>query len=186
MRTGAVRARQLVADVFPDHGRIGLERLQRVHDHGQFLVFHFHQFGRVGRDVAIVGDDERDFLVLEHDFLVGEHRLDIARERGHPVQLERLEIVRRQHRVHARVGESARLVDFQYPRMRVWAAHHRAEQHAGHLDVVDIGALALDEARILTAFARAAHTLQRGETIEIGIDISHYVSPDISALRFPP
>jgi hypothetical protein len=44
--------------------------------------------------------------------------------------------------------------------MRVGAAHHRAEQHAGQLDVVDVRAAAADEARVLLAQARRAQALQ--------------------------
>ena len=44
--------------------------------------------------------------------------------------------------------------------MGVWAAHEVAEQHARQLDVVDVVALALDEAHVLDALAPAADALQ--------------------------
>ena len=52
----------------------------------QRLVFDFHQIGGIGRDVAVLGDDERDFLVLEQHLAVGEHHLHVAGERRHPVR----------------------------------------------------------------------------------------------------
>ena len=52
----------------------------------QRLVLDLDQIGGVGRDVAVVGDDEGDFLVLEQHLAVGEHHLHVAGERRHPVR----------------------------------------------------------------------------------------------------
>ena len=50
--------------------------------------------------------------------------------------------------------------------MGVGAAHDRAEQHARQLDVVDIGSLAADEARVLFAQPRTAQPLKLGLALE--------------------
>ena len=52
----------------------------------QRLVFDLDQFGRVGGDIAVLGDDEGDLLVLEQHLAVGEHRLHVAGQRRHPVR----------------------------------------------------------------------------------------------------
>ncbi len=75
----------LANQVFTDDRRVRVHRLVRIDQRGQLFVFDFHQFGAVSGDVAVVGDDHCDFLHLETDFFVGQHRLSIAGEGRHPV-----------------------------------------------------------------------------------------------------
>ena len=150
---------------------------KRIDHRRQLLVFHFDEFRGIGGDIAVVGDDEGHFLILEADLFVRQHRLHVAGQRRHPMQFERLQIVGGEDRMHTGMGQCPRLVDLLDARMRIRTAHHHAEQHSRHLDVVDVGAFALNEARILAAFAGATHAFERGETVEIGVEIAHDVSP---------
>ena len=61
----AVRAFGLVLEVFADHRRAVGHRLERIDIARQRLIFDLDQIGGVGRDIAILGDHEGDFLVLE-------------------------------------------------------------------------------------------------------------------------
>ena len=61
----AVGAVGLVLDVLADHRRALRHGLERVDVDRQRLVFHLDQFDGVGRDIAVLGDDEGDFLVLD-------------------------------------------------------------------------------------------------------------------------
>jgi hypothetical protein len=115
---------------------------------------------RVGGGVAVGRDDEGDLLALEQHLAVGEHHLLVARERRHPVQAERREVGGGQDGEDARHLERGLLVDGDDAGVGVGAADEIAEEHARQLDVVDVVALALGEARILDALARGAHALQ--------------------------
>ncbi len=108
----------------------------------------------------------RHFLQLEAHLAVGEHGLHVAAERGHPVQLDGLQVVGGQHRDDAGHGERLRLVDRLDAGVRVGAAHDRAEQHAGKLDVVDVSPPAAEEAGVLLAQAGRAHPLQLAFALE--------------------
>ena len=164
----AVRAVGLVADVLAQADRAVGHRLEGVVDRVELLVLDLDQLDRVGRDVAVVGDDEDDLLVLEQHLAVGQHRLDVAGQGRHPVQLERLQLLGGQHGAHARQRRRLAGVDALDPGMAIGAADEVAEQHAGQLDVVDIAAAALDEADILLALAGAADAAQRGFALFLG------------------
>ncbi len=60
-------------------GGIRLQCLEWIDHRWQLLVLHFDELGAVRCDIAVLGDDERNFLVLETDFSVRQHSLDIAR-----------------------------------------------------------------------------------------------------------
>ena len=94
----AVRTFGLAGEVFAQHGRIRFERGEGVDHDGQFVVLDDHRLDAVGRGIAVLGDDDRDFLHLEAHLLVGQDRLHVAGQCRHPVQLERLEIVGGEHR----------------------------------------------------------------------------------------
>jgi len=164
----AVRAVGLADQVFTQHRRAGLERLERIHHGLQFLVFHLDGFHAVGGGITVFGNHHRHFLHLEVHFFIGQHRLHIAGQRGHPVQLERLEVVGGQHGNHARDLQRFFLVDALDAGMGQGRAHDVHEHHAGQLDVVHVIALALDEARIFLAQARFAHAHQGLFTITCG------------------
>ena len=154
MRARPVTDLGLVGDVLADHRRVGRHRFVRIDDRRELLVIDLDGLRSVGSRVAIGCEHHRDFLELEADLLVGEHGLHVAAERGHPVKVHRLQIVGSEHRDDAGDREGLRLVDRLDPRVRIGAAHDRAEQHPGELDVVDVAALAADEARVLLALAR--------------------------------
>jgi hypothetical protein len=59
-------------------------------------------------------------------------------------------------------------VDLLDPGMAVRRAHEIAVQHAGQLDVVDIVALALDEASVFGAAAGKAHAFEGGFALGAG------------------
>ena len=94
----AVGALGLACEVLAQHRRVGLQRLERVDDDGQLLVLDLDQLDRVGRGVAVLGDDEGDLLALEQHLAVGQHHLLVAGQRRHPVQAERPQVVGGQHR----------------------------------------------------------------------------------------
>ena len=157
----AVRAFGLAGQVITDDGRTGLQSGIGVHDHGQLFVFDFHGLHRIGRDVAVVGDHDGDFLHLEVHFFIGQHRGHVAGQGGHPVQLQGFQVVGGEHGVHARDGQRGFFVDALDATVGDGAAHDVHVQHAGHFDVVNVVALALDKASIFFAQARCAHACQR-------------------------
>jgi hypothetical protein len=170
----AVRARGLAGKVLAQHRGTLRERRLRVVDRRQLLVVDFDQLDRIGRDVAVLRDHEGDLLVLEQHLAVGQHHLHIARERRHPVQVQGLQVLRREHRMHA--GQRLRLrdIDRPDPRVAILAAHEVAEQHARQLEVVDIAALALDEADVLLALARAADAAEGRFALFLGHGGRHH------------
>jgi hypothetical protein len=89
--------------------------------------------------------------------LVGQHRLHIAGQVGIQCSWS-LEVLGCQHRDHPGTFRASDLSIFG----RACATGERNDhvQHARHLDVVDVVALALDEARALMQ-AAVAHALQR-------------------------
>ena len=107
----AMCARGLAGQVFTQHRRVGLERLERIDDHGQLFVFHDDGFNAVGRRVTVLGDHDRDFLHLKMHFLIGEHSRDVAGQGRHPVQFQGLQIIRGQDRDDAGDFERLTLVD---------------------------------------------------------------------------
>ena len=171
-----VRARGLAREVLAQHRRAVGERRRGIVQRRQLLVLDLDQLDRIGRDVAVVGDHEDDLLVLEQHLAVGEHHLHVARERRHVVQVQGLQVLGGEHRAHARQRLGLRDVDRLDARVAVLAAHEVAEQHARQLQVVDVVALALDEADVLLALARAADAAQRRLALFLGHggDLSHH------------
>ena len=156
----AVGAVGLVLDVLAQDGRARRHRLEGIDEHGQLLVLDLDQLGRVGRHIAVLRDDEGDFLVLVQHLLLGQHRRHVAGQGRHVVQAERLQVGGRQHGQHARQRLRLRGIDLLDPRMAVGRAREVAIDHARQFQVVDIVALALDEADVLDALALAAHALE--------------------------
>ena len=148
------RAREVVALpglVVADQRRVGVERLARVDDRRQRLVLDVDQLERVVRRVLVGRDHERDLLALEADLVAREHGLRVVGDRRHPREPERLEVLRGDDGGDVRVRERLRGVDRDDARVRVRAAQHRPVDHPGQPDVVEVGALAADEARVLLA-----------------------------------
>ena len=171
-----VRARGLAREVLAQHRRAVGQRGLGIVQRRQLLVLDLDQLDRIGRDVAVVGDHEHDLLVLEQHLAVGEHRLHVARERRHVVQVQGLQVLGREHRAHARQRLGLRGVDRLDARVAVLAAHEVAEQHARQLQVVDVVAFALDEADVLLALAGAADAAQRRLALFLGHggDLGHH------------
>ena len=160
MLARTMRARGLPGKVFAQHRRIGQHRLERVGDDRQFLVFHLDQFHRVGGDVAVFGHDEGDLLALEQHLAVGQHHLLVARQRRHPVQAQRAQVIGGQHGDDAGQRLRGIGVDRLHAGVGIGRAHEIAKQHPRHLDVVDVVALALGEAHVLDPLARGAHAFE--------------------------
>ena len=132
-------------------GRVRVERSGGVDYHRQRLVLDVDQLERVARAVAIVGDHERDLLALIAHLVGGEHGLDVVdivgihasprASRSDPVIT-----------AWTRGCWSAAVVSIEtILRVRVRASQDRAVQHPRQLHVVDVRALATDEASILLA-----------------------------------
>ena len=155
-----MRAFGLVLDVLAQQRRVGVHRLERIDQNRQRFVFDLDEIGGVGRDIAVGGDDEGDFLILEQHLAVGEHHLHVAGQRRHPGEIDALEILGRQHGDDAGHGLGLGRVDLDDARMRMAGAVEIAVQHAGQFDVVDIIAAALGEAHVFDALALAAHALK--------------------------
>jgi hypothetical protein len=162
----AVADLRLVGDVLANDRRVRRHGLVRVDDRGQLLVVDFDRIRAIRRTITVAGDHHRDLLQLKANLLAGEHRLHVAADRRHPVELDRLQIVGDEDRDDARHRERLGLVDRLDARMGIGTAHDRAEQHARQLDVVDIRALAADEAGILLAQSGDAQSLQLGLALE--------------------
>ena len=137
--------------VVADQRRVGIKRLAGVDDRRQRLVLDVDQRQRVARDVLVGGDHERDLLALEADLVAGQHGLGVVGDRRHPGQPERLEVLGGDHRRDAGERERGRGVDRDDPGVGVGAAQDRAVDHPGQADVVQVGALAADEAGVLLA-----------------------------------
>ena len=150
----------LVLDVLAQDRRVRLHRLERVDQRRQRLVLDLDQVDRVGGDVAVVGDDERHLLVGEQDLLVRQHRLHVAGQRRHVVQVQGLQVVGGEDGVHARQRLGLADVDALDPGVAVGAADEVAMQHPRQADIVDIVALALDQAGVLLALSGAADAAQ--------------------------
>jgi hypothetical protein len=155
-----VSAVLFVLDVLAQDGRPLIHRLERVDDDGERFVLDLDQVRGVRGDIAVGGDDEGDFLVLEQDLAVGEHHLNIARERRRPGEIDALEVLGGQNGDHAGQRLRLRRIDLDDARVGVARSVEVAVQHAGKLDVVDVIAAALGEAHVLDALAFAAHALQ--------------------------
>ena len=179
------RAREVVALprlVVADQRRVGIQRLARIHDRRQRLVLDVDQLERVVRGVLVGRDHERDLLALEADLVAGEHGLRVVGDRRHPGEAERLEILRGDDGGDVRVCERPRRVDRDDARVRERASQQRSVHHARELDVVEVGALAADEARVLLALqtAEADRALGSGAREVLDVD-GHAQTPCLAA-----
>ena len=148
------RAREVVALpglVVADQRRVGVQRLAGVDDRRQRLVLDIDQLERVVRRVLVGRDHERDLLALEADLVAREHGLRVVGDRRHPRQPERLEVLGGDDRGDVGVRERPRGVDREDARVRVRAAQDGPVDHPRQPDVIEVGALAADEARVLLA-----------------------------------
>ena len=174
------RAREVVALaglVVADQRRVRVQRLAGVDDRRQRLVLDVDQLQRVVRRVLVGRDHERDLLALEADLVAREDGLRVVGDRRHPGEPERLEILRRDHGGDVRVRERPRGVDRDDARVRVRAAQHRPVHHPRQPDVVEVGALAADEARVLLALQAAEADRALGLSARKVLDDGHAQTP---------
>ena len=152
------RAREVVALpglVVADQRRVGVERLAGVDDRGQRFVLDIDQLERVVRRVLVGRDHERDLLALEAHLVAREHGLRVVGDRRHPREPQRLEVLGGDDGGDVGVRERLRGVDRDDACVRVGATQDRAVDHSGQPDVVEVRALAADEARVLLALQPA-------------------------------
>ena len=152
---GAREVVDLAGLVVADQRRVIVERLAGVHHGRQRLVLHVDQRERIVGGVLVGGDHERHLLALEAHLVARQHGLGVVGDRGHPGQPERLEVLGGDHGGHVGMRQRPRGVDRDDLRVGVRAAQQRAVDHARQPDVVEVGALAADEARVLLALQPA-------------------------------
>ena len=174
LQLGCVVPEAECGDVHPDvrapllvHDVLGVGRgLLVVDDRRLDVEVDLHQIARVFRDVAVVGDHDRDRIADEAHVTVGQTarrglRAVGARESGpHRVPFA-AEVVGGEHRVHA--VERARGFDVETRDVgaRHGAAHECRVQRARHGDVVDVRSVAAQQARVFLALDRLADEARR-------------------------
>ncbi len=141
----------LAFDVIANDRGIRIEGPASVDHRGQWLIFDVDQLQRVTRRVPVVGDDEGHLLPMEAHLVGGEHGHHVVGQRRYPGKLQRLEQRPSDHCPNLRMCLGRCGVDRDQPCVRVRAAQHRAVQHARQHEVVDVIALAAQEASVLLA-----------------------------------
>ena len=66
----AVGAFCLAAEIFAQFRRVCLHRLERIDENGKLFILDLDEFARIGSDVAVLGDNESNFLILEQNLAV--------------------------------------------------------------------------------------------------------------------
>ncbi len=166
----AERERALVGDVRSHllvHERAALlARLERIEHDGQWLVVDLDQVAGVLGDVAVLGDHGRDALAVVAHLLDRDHVLDDrpGAERGQRIGALG-DVLARDHGDHAGQLLGGLGADREDLRVGVRAADDRRVRHAGQLDVVDVAALAAQEAGILDAVDALAEPAPRASVL---------------------
>ena len=171
--------RDVVAQLVIDQRGAGGEGGRRGGDDGQGLVVHLDEVARVLGERARFGHHGRDHLTDVADLRDGQgvaHAVahggarDGARHAGRPRLLNVGDVGSRHDREHAGQGQSSRGVDASHAGVGVRAPHHGGVRHARHLEVVDEGAAAGEQARVfpprdrradVAAFGRAGSGVMR-------------------------
>jgi predicted acetyltransferase len=153
MDTLAVRTVHLADQVLAQDWGIAIHSPMCIDQHLQLFVLDLYQLDGIGRNVAIVSNDHGYFLVLEMHFFIRQHCLDVTGQSRHPMQIQRLQIVCGEHRVHAGQGQCFFFVDTFYTGVGVRAAHHVREQHTREFEVIGISAGTLHKTGVLFTFA---------------------------------
>jgi hypothetical protein len=149
-----VRAGQVVALtdlVVADQRGIRVERLAGVDDDRERLVLDVDEGDGVACRVLVEGDDEGDLLMLEADLVAREHGLRVVGDGRHPGEAERLEVLGGDDRRDLGMRERRRGVDRDDLGVGVGAVEDRSVHHPGKPDVVEVAALAADEAGVFLA-----------------------------------
>ena len=134
-----------------NHRSPRIEGLLGVDDRWKDVVLDLDQFQCVARRVLVLGDHESHLLALEPHLVGGQDGGSVVRERRHPRQAERLEDRARDHGLHLRVSLGRGGIDRLDVGVGDRAAQDRAVQHARHVHVVDVVALATQEASVFLA-----------------------------------
>ena len=120
------------------------------------VVLDVDEFGGILRDVAVLGDDEGDEVADEAHLVLGERRArtvgDVLADEGEPRLVDAgVEVGRREHGVDAVECERRGGVDADDPCPGERAADEAGVEHARPHDVVDEGAVAGEQPRVLHA-----------------------------------
>ena len=132
-----------------DDGRALLEGLLRGRDRLQRLVVDVDQLAGVLGDVGGLGDHRRHLLALEAHLVRGENGLRVAREGRHPGEVVLREELAGDDRDDALDRLGAGGVDRVDAGVRERAAQELQVEHSRQHDVVEVVALAADEAGVL-------------------------------------
>ena len=157
------RHREVVGEVGVDHDRLAGHRLLEIDDRGERIDIDDDGIGGVTRGVAVAGDHDRHRFpgVADH---VGGHgpmrrRGEWRADRHWPEHLG--DLGAGEHRLDAVHRQGGGDVDRADAAVRDVAALERQVLHADDLDVVDVGAAPLDEARIFAALDALADELRQ-------------------------
>ena len=162
------------AELLVHERRAVLERRLGIGDHRQRVVLDDDVLGRVDHAVAVLADDERDGvadvldLALGQDPVVGRVDLDARRDPRHREARLHVEVLVGVDRDDAVARLGRRRVDRDDLRVRLRRAHPGRPHLPGEGDVVDVGGLALDQARVLLAPQRAPDVAVAGRGRRLG------------------
>jgi hypothetical protein len=148
--------------------RAVLERLVRVGDDRQRLVVDEDGSDSVGGGIARGGDDRGDLLRLVHDGVHREHHLHVAGQRRHPVELVAFQVLAGDNGGDTRDLQRLGSVDRLDRRVGVGTPDDVEPELPRQVDVLDVLALAADEARVLLALDGMAHAPDFGAGAELG------------------
>ena len=147
----------LVDLVVTDERRVRGCGLHGVDDRGQLLVLHHDAAGGILGDVGVVRDHRGDLLALETHLVGGHDRLGVVGQRRHPGEVSSGEGLPRHDEAYAGHLPGGTRVDRLDAGVSDRAAQDLHVEHAGKHDVVDVLALAANEAVVLDATATRAH-----------------------------
>ena len=155
--------RPVVRKVCVQHRRPPGQRSLGVDHDRQRLVVDGDGVGRVARHVAVAGHDDGDRIADEADHVGGDRAmLRGGKRRPHRHGVEELRDLRAgEDRLDAVERLRGSGVDGQDAAVRNVAARECQVLQAGDLDVVDVGAAALDQTRILTPLDALANELRQ-------------------------
>ena len=165
----------LVFLIVADQRGAGFFGLLRARHRRQDIVFDDDRITRVLGLVLRISDDRRDLLALEADLVGRQHRLRVVAQSRHPRELVLRHQLTRDHGDHAGHPTGSRGVDRLDARVCVRAAQDRHVQHSWQLDVIEVVALAADEAAVLLALDRFADAAVH---VRLG---GHYSPPAVAA-----
>ena len=175
-----------------DERSVRFERREGEGGDGQLLVGHVDGLRRVFRRVAVIGQHQRDGRAHTCDALthqgpgIRHPDFDARRVPGHRGLAElALDVRRREHGVHAGLGERRGRVDCEQAGVGVRRAHEDGVQLARELDVVDETPGAAQEPRILAAREIRADEGPSGQGPFLGFAVPPGLPPGSSAATVP-